>query len=112
MGVAIPEEPTAASRSAGGFRAHLEGVKLHDLVLLQGLVQASGVFLVLAGERSGSLHFFEGQLFHAETVDLSGDAAALEILSWSEGEFISSESTRCRGDDRVVAACGPAPLGF
>jgi hypothetical protein len=66
-------------------------VKLHDLVLLQGLVRASGVFVVLSGERSGSLHFFEGQIFHAETVDLSGDAAALEILSWSEGEFISSD---------------------
>ncbi len=90
MGAAITGEPTASSRS-GGFRAHLEGVKLHDLVLLQGLVRASGVFVVLSGERSGSLHFFEGQIFHAETTDLSGDAAALEILSWSEGEFISSD---------------------
>jgi hypothetical protein len=74
-----------------GFRAHLQGVSLHDLVMLQNLVRASGVFVILSGEHSGSLHFSRGQLFHAESGDLSGDAAALEILSWHEGEFLNSE---------------------
>jgi hypothetical protein len=101
MTAAITREPTASSRS-GGFRAHLEGVKLHDLVLFQGLVRASGVFLVLSEGRSGSLHFFEGQIFHAETIDLSGDAAALEILSWGEGEFISSD--RAVAEDTTVSS--------
>jgi hypothetical protein len=80
-------------RVQAGFRAHLQGIGLHDLVMLQNLVRASGVFLVLSGDRTGSLHFARGQLLHAETGELTGDAAALEILSWREGEFINSERT-------------------
>jgi hypothetical protein len=85
------QNPALANRSMHGFRAHLQGVSLHDLVMLQNLVRASGVFVILSGEHSGSLHFSRGQLFHAESGDLSGDAAALEILSWHEGEFLNSE---------------------
>lgn len=85
-----PDSP-GVGRAHAGFRAHLQGIGLHDLVMLQNLVRASGVFVVLSGERTGSLHFSRGQLLHAETGELTGDAAALEILSWREGEFINSE---------------------
>jgi hypothetical protein len=85
------DSSTPSSRPQGGFRAHLQGIGLHDLVMLQNLVRASGVFVVLSGDRTGTLHFSRGQLLHAETQDLSGDAAALEILSWREGEFINAE---------------------
>lgn len=81
----------ASLRPAPGFTAHLTGMSLTDLVRLQAVTDASGVFLVVSGERSGMLHFAQGQLFHAETRDLRGDAAALEILAWAEGEFIRSE---------------------
>jgi hypothetical protein len=86
-------ESSTMSRLSNGFRAHLQGVGLHDLVMLQNLVRASGVFVVLSGERTGTLHFSRGQLLHAETAELNGDAAAIEILSWREGEFINSERT-------------------
>jgi hypothetical protein len=90
---AEPQAPdsSATGRLKGGFRAHLQGVGLHDLVMLQNLVRASGVFVVLSGDRTGALHFSRGQLLHAETGELVGDAAALEILGWREGEFINSE---------------------
>jgi hypothetical protein len=84
---------SSIGRAQAGFRAHLQGIGLHDLVMLQNLVRASGVFVVLSGDRTGSLHFARGQLLHAETGELTGDAAALEILSWREGEFINSERT-------------------
>jgi len=80
-----------ALRPRPGFTAHLTGMSLTDLVRLQSLTEASGVFLVVSGERSGVLHFSHGQLFHAETREQRGDAAALEILAWAEGEFIRSE---------------------
>lgn len=80
-------------RLPGSFRAHLQGIGLRDLVVLQSLVRTSGVFVVLSGERSGSLHFLRGHLFHAETGSLRGDGAALEILSWRDGEFINAERT-------------------
>lgn len=81
----------ASSRPPPGFTAHLSGMSLTDLVRLQGSTEASGVFLVVSGERSGMLHFSAGRLFHAETREQRGDAAALEILSWTGGEFIRSE---------------------
>lgn len=80
-----------ALRPPPGFTAHLTGMSLTDLVRLQAMTDASGVFLVVSEERSGMLHFVQGQLFHAETRELRGDAAALEILAWAEGEFIRSE---------------------
>jgi Domain of unknown function (DUF4388) len=90
---AEPQAPESSppSRPQSGFRAHLQGIGLHDLVTLQNLVRASGVFVVLSGDRTGTLNFSRGQLLHAETGELLGDAAALEILSWREGEFINSE---------------------
>jgi hypothetical protein len=81
----------APLRPLPGFTAHLTGMSLTDLVRLQSQTEASGVFLVVSGERSGMLHFSRGQLFHAETREQRGDAAALEILAWAEGEFIRSE---------------------
>jgi hypothetical protein len=66
-------------------------MSLTDLVRLQSSIGASGVFLVVSGERSGMLHFSAGRLFHAETREHRGDAAALDILSWTSGEFIRSE---------------------
>ena len=88
----LPAANTVASpRPPAGFTAHLTGMSLTDLVRLQSLTEASGVFLVVCGESSGILHFSRGQLFHAETRELRGDAAAIEILAWPEGEFIRSE---------------------
>lgn len=84
-------DSSATARPQSGFRAHLQGIGLHDLVMLQNLVRASGVFVVLSGDRTGTLHFARGQLLHAETGELTGDAAALEILAWHDGEFINSE---------------------
>lgn len=77
--------------SPAGFRAHLQGVHLHDLMLLEQRRGSSGVFVVLSGDCSGSLHFEHGQLVHAETQELAGDVAAIEILSWGHGEFIASQ---------------------
>jgi hypothetical protein len=87
------DEPVspASQRPPPGFTAHLSGMSLTDLVRLQTSTETTGVFLVVSGERSGMLHFSSGRLFHAETRERRGDAAALEILSWSGGEFIRSE---------------------
>jgi hypothetical protein len=86
-------DASASSRPRGGFRAHLQGVGLHDLVMLQNLVRASGAFVVLSGDRTGTMCFARGQLVHAEVLDLVGDAAALEILSWRDGEFVNADGT-------------------
>jgi hypothetical protein len=79
------------SRPSGGFRAHLQGVNLHDLVQVENLARSTGVFVVLSGDRVGYLHMLRGDLIHAEAEGLSGEPAALEILSWHEGEFRNCE---------------------
>lgn len=83
------------SRATGGFRAHLQGVNLHDLIQVENLARSTGVFVVLSGDRVGYLHMLGGDLIHAEAEGMAGEAAALEILSWHEGEF--------RNCDRLLA---------
>src|SRR6185436_7672607 len=53
----------------------------------------TGVFLVVSAGRRGYLHLADGELVHAETGQLSGEAAAAEILAWEDGEFKSCERT-------------------
>jgi hypothetical protein len=79
------------SRPSGGFRAHLQGVNLHDLIQVENLARSTGVFVVLSGDRVGYLHMLNGELIHAEAEGRSGEVAALEILSWHEGEFRNCE---------------------
>jgi hypothetical protein len=79
------------SRPSGGFRAHLQGVNLHDLIQVENLARSTGVFVVLSGDRVGYLHMLNGELIHAEAEGMSGEPAALEILSWHEGEFRNCE---------------------
>jgi hypothetical protein len=86
----LPRTVSAALPRAG-FSAQLTGLRVSDLVCLQNLAGASGVFLVISGDRSGLLHFARGQLFHAETREQRGDAAVLEILGWEAGEFLDSD---------------------
>jgi uncharacterized protein DUF4388 len=81
----VPPRPT------GGFRAHLQGVNLHDLIQVENLARSTGVFVVLSGDRVGYLHMLGGDLIHAEAEGLTGESAALEILSWHEGEFRNCE---------------------
>jgi len=87
---ALPRD-SAAARPAAGFSAQLTGLRSSDLLRLQNLAGATGVFLVISGENSGFLHFARGQLFHAETRDQRGDAAVLEILAWQAGDFLESD---------------------
>jgi hypothetical protein len=69
----------------------LQGVALHDLIQVENLARSTGVFAILSGDRVGYLHMSQGELIHAEAQGLSGEAAALEILSWHEGEFRNCE---------------------
>jgi hypothetical protein len=51
------------------------------------------VFLVVSGDDGGYLHLVEGELMHAETGRLSGEAAAVEILSWRDASLEPSLRT-------------------
>jgi hypothetical protein len=82
-----------AEPAGSGFNAFLRHASLHNLLQIESLSRTTGVFLVVSGGSRGYLHLARGELVHAETGALSGEAAAAEILSWVDGEFKSCSRT-------------------
>jgi len=70
-----------------GFRASLHGATLADLVQMECLSGRERVMRVSSGSEVGYLFFRGGQLVHAISRRSIGEAAALEILRWSDGTF-------------------------
>jgi len=73
--------------AAVGFRAKLSGVSLWDLVQMECLARSRMVVLVTGEGGVGYLYFDRGQVVHAVNGDLTGEPAALEILTWTNGSF-------------------------
>jgi hypothetical protein len=88
-----PEPAGEEELAPNGFHAFLRHANLHNLLQLESLSRTTGVFLVVSGGSRGYLHLADGELVHAETGRLSGEAAAAEILGWEDGEFKSCERT-------------------
>jgi hypothetical protein len=87
------EEELARHRAAVRARASTYQSSLHTLLQIESLSRTTGVFLVVSGDDGGYLHLVEGELMHAETGRLSGEAAALEILSWRDASLEPSLRT-------------------
>lgn len=77
------------NRASGGFKAVLTNASLYNLLQTENLSRTTGVFSVVSNDKIGYLHLSDGDLVHAEARGLSGEAAAMEILSWGEGQFNS-----------------------
>jgi hypothetical protein len=88
-----PEPMGEEDMPPNGFHAFLRHANLHNLLQIESLSRTTGVFLVVSGGSRGYLHLAGGELVHAETGGLSGEAAAAEILSWEDGEFKSCTRT-------------------
>jgi len=88
-----PEPVGEEAPPLNGFHAFLRHANLHNLLQIESLSRTTGVFLVVSGGSRGYLHLANGELVHAETGRQIGEAAALEILSWEDGEFKSCSRT-------------------
>lgn len=86
-----------------GFYASLRGATLPDLVQMECLAQSDASFRVTSQNKIGYLFFQGGQLVHALTDDLVGEAAALEILKWQRGVF---EPCNVAWPDTPTIQCG------
>src|SRR5215470_11683753 len=84
-----PATPVASAAAAGvrGFSAQLRGVGLWDLVQMECLARSHVVVRVVGEGGVGYLYFDRGNIVHAATSHRTGEAAALEILSWTNGSF-------------------------
>jgi hypothetical protein len=69
-----------------GFRG-LQSKSLVDIIQLECLSQSSSVLKVTQGAREGRIWFRNGEIVHAVTQDLKGEAAFNRILSWKTGSF-------------------------
>jgi hypothetical protein len=70
-----------------GFQAHINGATLNDLVQMECLAGVKRVVRVASANHLGHFFFRDGSLVHATTRSITGEAAALEMLSWNEGTF-------------------------
>jgi hypothetical protein len=87
------EETTKPGSAAGarGFSAQLRGVSLWDLVQMECLARSRLAVQVVGDGGVGYLYFDGGHIIHATTAVATGEAAALEILSWNNGSFQPSD---------------------
>lgn len=83
---ALDDDPGVSA----GAQAFLQNASLHNSLQIESLSRTTGVFQVLSQGRRGYLHLAHGELIHAELGTLVGEAAALEILAWNEGELEAS----------------------
>jgi hypothetical protein len=81
----------AAAPSPRGFSAQLRGASLWDLIQMECLARAHRVVQVIGEGGVGYLYFDRGQIVHATTAQRTGEAAALEILDWTNGSFQTCE---------------------
>lgn len=79
--------PGSAAGRGSGFQAQIKGASLGDLVQMECLAGSRRAVRVTSGINAGFLYFRSGALVHATTRTLSGEAAALDMLSWNEGSF-------------------------
>lgn len=86
-----PPRPVSSSSRArrrdSGFEGQLKRAKLADLVQLECLSGAREAVAISSDGRRGHLFFEAGAVVHARTASHVGNAAALEILSWTRGTF-------------------------
>ena len=81
----------AAAPSPRGFSAQLRGASLWDLIQMEFLARSHRVVQVVGEGGVGYLYFDRGRIVHATTAQRTGEAAALEILDWTNGSFQSCE---------------------
>lgn len=69
------------------FRGSLAEVSLADILQLVAVSSRTGILSLRRGEERGEIHIDKGQISHAATGLLSGDAAFYELARWNSGEF-------------------------
>ena len=78
-------------------RGRVENISLSSFLQLLEIERKTCTLHVTAGERAGRLFFRTGKLVAAETGDLTGSDAALEIVSWEHADIEIAEGCPVNG---------------
>ncbi len=87
----VKESQGEAAPATRGFSAELRGASLWDLVQIECLSRSRRTMQVVGEGGVGYLYFDRGRIVHASTAQSAGEAAALEILGWTNGSFQACE---------------------
>jgi hypothetical protein len=77
-----------------GFQGTVQGATLHDLIQMECLMMSARAVRVAQDGKSGRIYFAGGQIVHAETGTLTGEAALFELLTWTDGDFHFEDGLR------------------
>jgi hypothetical protein len=84
----------AVAKIPRGFEGLIRGATLADLVQMECLAMTTTAVRIDRGEQSGHIFFSRGQVVHAETGGLRGEAALTELIGWPDGSFSIEEGIR------------------
>src|SRR5437773_5032076 len=70
-----------------GFHGVLRRVGLQDVLQMECLARSSSVLEISNAEMQGSIFVRDGQIIHAQAVDLAGEDAFNRLMSLSGGQF-------------------------
>jgi two-component system chemotaxis response regulator CheB len=93
VSVEVEEEGEKGAAKVGPDQSHPRGftgtvsLQLTDLLQMFCLSRGDLVVRVTSVEGSGTIHVRTGQIHHAHTETLEGEAAFFEILRWQDGQF-------------------------
>jgi DNA-binding response OmpR family regulator len=91
---------------SGDSRGTLRDLNIRDLVPLQCLNLATGILhLRSADERSGEIHFLDGQITHAVTGNFTGAGALHQMMRWKTPH--ASETERVIDAPRTIHGAWP-----
>ena len=76
-----------ASGLAAGAKSYIRGITLATFLQLMSVEKKNCTLKVTSEDRSGYLYISRGELRDAEYADLSGEAAAFEIVGWEHAEI-------------------------
>src|SRR4030043_611158 len=73
-----------------GFRGKVFGVQLTDIIQMNCLGRLTTALVITKEREKGIIYFNEGEVIHAECGEVRGEEAFYRIMSWEEGEFVST----------------------
>jgi hypothetical protein len=80
--------PAKSNNDTHFFAASLSKLSSLDVVQLKCLTNVTQALEFRAGQSCGRIYFDKGEIIHAETGPLTGEAALVKILSWRGGKVI------------------------
>lgn len=89
----------------GRSQGFISGVSLSSFLQLLALDKKTCTLIIRSGKQKGTMHFIDGDLWDADTDQLSGTEAAIEIIRWKNVE-IELQNTCTKNEQKIQKSLG------